>query len=197
MTQTAGRSLPPQAARCLPLAGYLFAHGFGHYQMATRPADAAPEGLSTADLAGLAAILFIGPLKLRRIARVAGVGRAAGLATALLSEALLVWLFAVHIRRQHYALLYINVSIMLCIHLPRALLVGSTTEADVSARVDRPLFFPKLLSSLAVAVLIVAEPFYCDEFVAAWGGHLLFDVALLCNALLDVVGPPPPPRAST
>lgn len=43
------------------------------------------------------------------------------------------------------------------------------------------------VQNMMVAVLVLLEPFGCDAFIRDLGGHLLFDLALLLNAVADAI----------
>ena len=43
------------------------------------------------------------------------------------------------------------------------------------------------VQNMMVAALVLLEPFGCDAFIRDLGGHLLFDLALLLNAVADAI----------
>ena len=98
--------------------------------------------------------------------------------------AVYIAIYALYVRKPRYALLYINVTILLSLAVPRVLAVGHRSDKDVSMRVDVPFFYLNTAADLQVAAVVVAEPFYCDAFVAGIGGHLLFDASLMPQAVV-------------
>lgn len=179
----------------MPLAAYLISHGYGHYQVATTGnlRELMTE-LPPKDLATLAIILCIGPIDgmktvLRGISnnnnnqnQNHGVYYYTGV---ILAVAALVALYKYGLgQRQNFVLLYINVSILFTSALPRILFVGVTTPDDIHHRVDQHYYFwANVLIRISVTALVFLEPFYCDAFLANMGGHLLFDVSLLADAI--------------
>ena len=129
------KSAPP--AKCLPLAAYCWAHGYGHYLFETgqAPPEIDPQGVLT-----LAAIIAIGPAKGMSTAVTAGVDKANAALGAVLAEAVLVLVFVLGLGKPYYALLYINITITLCIALPRVLFVRTFHEPDLALRSDLPWF---------------------------------------------------------
>ena len=85
-----------------------------------------------------------------------------------------------------YALLYINISIILSISLPKLLFVQCTSEQDVQLRSKEGGLW-QLLSRLSILIVIVCEPFFCDVFFARIGGHFLFDLSLAVDVVTAVL----------
>ena len=180
------------AAQLLPVASYLFSHGYGHYVAATELIEAGSmddnKMMDVKDLAILAAILSIGPFGGASCLVKAGTTSkgSANIAAGLVLS-ILVGIFAVFVRKPRFALLYINITILLCLALPRAFAIGYTSEKDISLRADTPLYNLHTATGLFVVTIIFVEPFYCDEFVAHIGGHLLFDVSLMVQSVVGVM----------
>ena len=47
-----------------------------------------------------------------------------------------------------------------------------------------------MATTLGVAATVVIEPLFCDSFLAAIGGHFLFDVVLFLNSFFDALNEP-------
>lgn len=168
-----------------PVVGYLFAHGYGHFEVATGLAidHDILDGKPT-EIIILAIILAIGPAEISRTCTAAGLSKPVATTCFVAAEALVVGIFAFAIKRSVFALLYINVSIMLCITVAKLALLGTREPSHVAARADEPLCLTKLLSLSAVVAIMCAEPTLCELGFAAVGGHVWFDVALLLDALV-------------
>ena len=138
------------------------------------------------ELCILSAILSIGPFGGVHYLTKAGKMKEGLVANAIAGAVLVVYIavYAIYVRKPRYALLYINVTILLSLATPRAMAVGYRSKKDVSMRVDVPYFFANTSADLLVAAVVFLEPFYCDAFVAGIGGHLLFDVSLMVQAVV-------------
>ncbi|KAL3771886.1 hypothetical protein ACHAWO_008672 [Cyclotella atomus] len=174
------------------VASYFFAHSYGHYDAAVSLAEegAASEVLDhvgVKEVVVLGAILSIGPMACAaELIEVGKVKKGVGYGWAVLGLAAGVAVYAVYIRRPCYALLYINVFIILANSLPRAVLIGYTTKRDVQIRAEK-FKWANVLSGLAVLAVVMCEPFFCDGFTKYIGGHALFDAALALNMLIEVL----------
>lgn len=174
------------------MASYFFAHSYGHYDAAVSLAEegAASEVLDhvgVKEVVVLGAILSIGPMACAaELIEVGKVKKGVGYGWAVLGLAAGVAVYAVYIRRPCYALLYINVFIILANSLPRAVLIGYTTKRDVQIRAEK-FKWANVLSGLAVLAVVMCEPFFCDGFTKYIGGHALFDAALALNMLIEVL----------
>ena len=135
MVMLALKWVPP--AKCLPLAAYCWAHGYGHYLFET---GQAPPEISIVGVLNLAAILAIGPAKGMGTAVAAGIDKVDAALGAVLMEVLLVLVFVLGLGKSHHALLYINITIMFCVALPRLLFVGTSEESEWALRSDLPYF---------------------------------------------------------
>jgi hypothetical protein len=152
-------TLSPQA--CLPLAGYLFAHSYGHYDIMMRDETAPDEMMWPSNIAAVSAILFIGPAKSALDSISVDVASpAVAWSCALAVEGCIVYVWVVHIRKVYYGLLYINITIILCIMLTRVCLVGYTAQSHISKRIDMRAFTLKH-STVSIAILSAKQPFYC------------------------------------
>jgi len=179
-------------AQLLPVASYLFAHGYGHYVAATELTEPGSMDDNTMmdgkDMALLAAILSIGPFGGASYLVEGGTtSKGSANVAAGLVLSVLVGVFAVFVRKPRFALLYINITILLCVSLPRAFAIGYTSDKDISLRADTPLYYLHTAAGLLVATVIFVEPFYCDEFVSKIGGHFLFDMSLMVQAIVGVM----------
>lgn len=177
----------------LGVAAYLFSHGYGHYHAGTElaePGSTREERMGTVDLLLLSAILSIGPMKgVTCLVEAGKIGRRTANAAAALGLAVLVGIYALFIRRPVYALLYINISIILSGVLPRTLVIGYTSERDIAIR-SKLFTWPRFLVDTFVIFVVILEPFYCDSFLSGIGGHLIFDISLLFQAVVYTVGNP-------
>ena len=172
------------------MAAYFFSHAYGHYYAAVSLAgEGSPqeERIGIADLVVLAAILSVGPLNAASdLIRAEKVSKSMGNICAFLGLALGVTVYAFFIKRPCYALLYINIFIILANSLPRSILVGYSSPGDVETRAST-FRWPKLLSGLGVLAVVVMEPFYCDSFVKFIGGHAVFDVVLALDFFVNII----------
>jgi hypothetical protein len=163
------------------MAAYFLSHSYGHYSAAVSLAEDGAmqeERIGTTDLVILAAILSIGPLNAASdLMKAEKMSKSLGNIGALLGLALGVSVYAFFIKRPRYALLYINVFIILANSLPRLILVGYTSSDDVEIRASK-YRWPKLISGFVVLAVVFSEPFFCDTIVKFIGGHAVFDVAL-------------------
>ena len=163
------------------MAAYFLSHSYGHYSAAVSLAEDGAmqeERKGTTDLVILAAILSIGPLNAASdLIEAEKMSKSLGNICALLGLALGVSVYAFFIKRPCYALLYINVFILLANSLPRSILVGYTSPDDMEIRASK-FRWPKLISGFVVLAVVFSEPFFCDSFVKFIGGHAVFDVAL-------------------
>ena len=178
-------------AQLLPIASYLFSHSYGHYVAATELIEPGSMDdskiMDVKDLAILAAILSIGPFGGAKYLVKAGTmsKRSANVAAAFVLM-ILLGIYATYVRKPRFALLYINITILLCLALPRAFAIGYTSEKDMAIRADAPFYYLNTAADLFVATVVFAEPFYCDEFVSKLGGHLLFDASLMVQSVVKV-----------
>jgi hypothetical protein len=174
------------------VAAYFFAHSYGHYDASVSLMEegAAALQIDIMDVQSvlvLGAILSIGPMtSAAELIRVGKVRKNVGYGWAVLGLAAGVAVYAVYIRRPCYALLYINVFIILAMSLPRAVLVGCTTEEDVRIRAEK-FKWANVLAGLIVLAVVLCEPFFCDEFTKYIGGHAAFDVVLAVDMLIGVL----------
>ena len=181
-------------SQLIPVAAYLFSHSYGHFVAGTelnQPArmDDGDTDMAWNELFILAAILSIGPFGGVNYLTKAGKMKEGLVANAIAGAVLVVYIavYAMYVRKPRYALLYINVTILLSLAIPRVMAVGCRSEKDVSMRVDVPYLYANTAADLLVAVVVFAEPFYCDAFVAGIGGHLLFDASLLLQAVVKAI----------
>jgi hypothetical protein len=119
-----------------------------------------------------------------------GLSKGTAFALAAVAEVLLVAIFGLFIQKNYFVLLYLNITITLCVALPRLLLIGTEKDEHVRLRADMPFFFPKMICYACLATTILFEPFYCDSGYGQLGGHLIFDVVLFGNSVLDVINAP-------
>ena len=183
-----GGDLP--TAQLMPVAAYLFSHSYGHYHASAELSQ--PDSMDDDkdmlwnELFILAAILSIGPFGGVDYLVEAEMMREGSVANAIAGGvlAVLIAIYAIYVRKPRYALLYINVTILLSQALPRVLAVGYRSNKDISMRADAPFFYWNMAADFLVAAVVFAEPFYCDAFVSGIGGHLLFDASLLLNAIV-------------
>lgn len=176
-------------ASAFGMASYLFSHGYGHYSV-TLKGPLIYEDVPLKDVMVLAVILSIGPLHGATVLHKAGRFPNSKWAIhlgATLAVVALVLVFKMFIRQANFVLLYINISIILTMHMPLMIFVGYTTEADVAHRVDtHPWYFAKCFTRLFILCMVMIEPFFCDAFTARIGGHFLFDVSLFLDAAVDL-----------
>jgi hypothetical protein len=173
---------------------YFFAHSYGHYifsikgdeqHQSTSDEDAAERIRSTIILAF---ILSIGPLEAASVLIKSNklTPKHAYVMAALLL-AILVGIYNEFISNTpSYALLYINISIILSISLPKLLFVGYVSPGDVAVR-STDAAVPKVVSGLCVLAVIICEPFFCDVFFSEIGGHFLFDLSLAFDVVIAVM----------
>ena len=194
VTNKAAKKKEKKKSLILPgSAIYFLAHSYGHYafssvdneQQFTSDSESITEKIQSAII--LSSILSIGPLeaastliKSKKLSpRLAYI-----MAGSML--AILVGIYHFVLFKPAYALLYINISIILSISLPKLVFVGYTSEQDVKLRSnDFGLF--RMLSGMFVMVVIICEPFFCDVFFARIGGHFLFDLSLALDVVTAVV----------
>ena len=179
---------------------YFLAHSYGHYTFSSVYSGngneqqfpiSETETISTntiKDTIILAFILSIGPLEAASTlikSNKLSPPNAYIMAAAMLST--LVGIYHTFLQSNpSYALLYINISIILSMSLPKLLFVGCTSQQDVILR-SNEVILPKLMSGLFVMAVIVCEPFFCDVFFARIGGHFLFDFSLALDVVMAVV----------
>lgn len=172
------------------MAAYFLSHSYGHYSASVSLAEDGAlqeERTGTTDLIVLAAILSIGPLNAASdLIKAEKMSKSLGNICALLGLALGVSVYAFLIKRPCYALLYINVFIIMANSLPRLILVGFTSPADVEIRASK-FRWPNLVSGFVVLAVVFSEPFFCDSFVKFIGGHAVFDVALSLDFFVHLV----------
>lgn len=180
----------------LPLASYLLAHGYGHYETSQIESLKELKQLDTRQLLTLAAILSIGPLGGMSVVqqrffpdKAAAHHRLFFYGSVIVADLALVAVYVYGLGQRHnFALLYINLTILFTGALPRAMLVGYTSTADVAKRVDpHPYFWSTMAGRAMINILVVVEPFYCDAFLAHLGGHFLFDVSLAWDAVIKAI----------
>ena len=174
----------------------MFAHGFAHMTVAQEWPMATSLQMDTVTTATFSILLAIGPVSLAHGLVRCGVAKSRAAVAFLFTESLLVAIFFKFFKRVNYSLLYLNVTISLCVHAPRLLLVGASAPDHVAMRVgDERFFLAKSVSGGSVTGLLVAEPFLCEMGFSSAGGHLLFDVALFSCSLVDILSTPPRTRA--
>lgn len=172
---------------------YFLAHSYGHYtfstvvnkQQFTSDSESTAEKIQSAII--LTFILSIGPLRAASFlieAKKLSPLHAYIMAGSILT--ILVGLYHLILYHPSYALLYINISIILSISLPKLLFVQCTSEQDVKLRSKEGVLI-RLLSRLIVLIVIVCEPFFCDVFFARIGGHFLFDLSLAVDVATAVL----------
>ena len=120
-----------------------------------------------------------------------GPNKGTALVMAVAAEVALVAIFGLFIGKNYFALLYLNISITLCIALPRLILVGTEKNDHIALRADLRFFFPKMLGYACLAAIMLLEPFSCDSGFKQLGGHFLFDAVLFGNSVLDVLNAQP------
>jgi len=175
---------------------YFLAHSYGHYtfstvvvnneqQQFTSDSESITEKIQSAII--LSFILSIGPLEAASTlikSNKLSPRYAYIMAGSML--AIQVGIYHLVLFNPSYALLYINISIILSISLPKLLFVGYTSEQDVKLRSTESSLW-RTLSGLLVLVVLISEPFFCDVFFAKIGGHFLFDLTLALDVLTAVV----------
>eukprot|EP00657_Telonema_sp_P-1_P011813 TRINITY_DN740_c0_g1_i1.p1 TRINITY_DN740_c0_g1~~TRINITY_DN740_c0_g1_i1.p1 ORF type:complete len:174 (+),score=10.53 TRINITY_DN740_c0_g1_i1:477-998(+) len=167
----------------LPVAIYTMIHGYAHYVSAQENLLREPQG---SEVLTLALLLSIGPISLTVAANQRGINPPLATGVGLASWVCTLVVFFRYIRKAVCALLYINITIMLCALLPR-LLVGYTHREHVAQRTRVRWFYSRIVTISAVSLVVVAEPWLCDSFFHKLGGHLVFDVVLFAMLLLDAV----------
>ena len=167
---------------------YLVSHSYGHYVAGTEllePGSTMEERMPAKDFVFLSAILSICPFTGASCLKDAGkTAKRTGDIAAATGLGVLVGIYAFLIRRPCYALLYINIAIMLPQTLVRMIGIGYTKEGDVEFR-SKPFTWLKFYADLLVLCVLVAEPVYCDSFMSDIGGHFLFDISLLLQLLAN------------
>lgn len=175
---------------------YFLSHSYGHYlQSVTYDNNNDDEQQQQSNVSEriqkaitLAFILSIGPLdaasvliKSKKLAP-----KNAYLMAAIMLM-VLVGIYEAFLYNPSYALLYINISIILSVTLPKLLFVGYTTQEDVTLRASDVVVVSKIVTGMIVMVVIVCEPFLCDAFFAKVGGHFLFDLSLALDVVASVM----------
>lgn len=193
-TSSQGKSVEVSTkTMALPTAAYLFSHGYGHFQVATRdPETFTPGATPNSDLLLLAAIIYIGPISAgKALTSVGGFEANTTLikVVSVLAVVALVAGYKIFLDNPNYALLYINVSIMLTALIPRVMFIGYTQPNHVTHRVDEfgPYFWLRMATRLYVFAILMLEPFTCGTLVQGVGGHFLFDLSLVLDAVVDLV----------
>lgn len=120
-----------------------------------------------------------------------GPSKGTALVMAAAAEVALVAIFGLFIAKSYFALLYLNISITLCIALPRLILVGTEKKDHITLRADLRFYYPKMVGYTCLAAIILLEPFSCDSGLKQLGGHFLFDIVLFGNSVLDVLNAQP------
>lgn len=172
----------------LGMAAYFFAHSYGHYDAAVALTgdQMKIERMGIKDMIVLAAILSIGPFgATSSLIKSGKVDKNVANTCALLVLGIGVAVFAAFLRRPCYALLYINVFIILTESLTRAMAIGYTSERDVKIRASKFRWL-STACGLAVLAVVFCEPFYCDSAVKYIGGHAVFDFVLAMNMFVEV-----------
>ena len=172
----------------LGVAAYFFAHSYGHYDAGVTLTGEQMniERMGIKDMIVMAAILSIGPFgAASNLIKSGKVHKTVANTCALLGLCLGVAVFATFLRRPCYALLYINVFIILTESLTRAIAIGYTSEQDVKIRASK-FHSLSMASGSAVLAIVFCEPFYCDSAVKYIGGHAVFDFALAVNMFVEV-----------
>ena len=172
------------------IAAYVLSHSYGHYVAGTELKDSieVDRGLPTGDFITLAMILSIGPMRGAEVlVEAKKVSRRVGNILAGLVLCILVAIYGFYIRYPKFALLYINITILMTSAVPAALTIGFQSDKDIAIRTSNFTWF-KFLSSLFVSLVVFCEPFYCDSIVAGIGGHLIFDMSLVVYAIAEVCG---------
>jgi hypothetical protein len=166
------------------------AHGFAHYSVGTMKEGSLKDTeISWLDMTILAAITYVGPLQGAKSLLRVGFDKHSEVvyAAALAQEVVLLWCFKYLLGCKDYALPYINITIILTMRLPQVLMVGWKEHAHIASRVDdHPLFHAQAAARFWISSMIVLEAFFCDT-IRNMGGHLLFDMALFCGGLVDVI----------
>eukprot|EP00574_Skeletonema_japonicum_P013134 CAMPEP_0201718838 /NCGR_PEP_ID=MMETSP0593-20130828/4275_1 /ASSEMBLY_ACC=CAM_ASM_000672 /TAXON_ID=267983 /ORGANISM="Skeletonema japonicum, Strain CCMP2506" /LENGTH=328 /DNA_ID=CAMNT_0048209225 /DNA_START=14 /DNA_END=1000 /DNA_ORIENTATION=- len=169
---------------------YFLAHAYGHYKFST-VVNTSDWEESTAEkiqsAITLSFILSIGPLNAASVlikAKKLSPPHAYIMAGSIVT--ILVGVYYFILNHPSYALLYINISIILSISLPKLLFVKYTSEEDVQLRSKEGVLI-RLVSQLIVLTVIVCEPFFCDVFFAGIGGHFLFDLSLAVDVVTAVL----------
>ena len=172
-------------ARAMGAAAYFFAHGFGHYSLAVEE-NMEERDINLQDTLVLAAILSIGPLSITsQLVDAKKMNRQTANVMATLMLCILVGVYTIYIRRPSYALLYINISIMISQSFPKTIMIGFKSKDDIEYRSSR-LYWLKMSAEVLVLAVILCEPFFCDQFVAKIGGHFVFDLSLALDVLVDL-----------
>lgn len=170
--------------RYFGLAMYLFSHGYGHYVAGTDIVE--QEGMSIQELLILSAILSIGPMGGAFCLTEAGkISKRTGNVAAAIGLVVLVGTYTLFIQKPKYALLYINISITGSTALPSMLAIGYTSESDIVVR-SKFFTWPKFFANVFVTYVIISEPLFCDSFLSGIGGHLIFDISLLVQAVATI-----------
>lgn len=181
---------PTNPSILLGIASYLFSHSYGHYVAGTEmvePGSMKDDRMPVADLVILTVILSIGPSGgTNALVKAGKISKTTGTTTAGLLLVVLVAIYAIYIRRPRYALLYINITILLTSILPMAFAIGFKSETDIALRSSDFSWF-KIGANLMVAGIVFCEPFFCDSIVAKLGGHLIFDISLALQATVGVL----------
>jgi hypothetical protein len=166
---------------------YPLAHGAAHFAMFMNWIKTTGEISKPIEVIALAAILSMGPigaytnmnLKQKPESEKLRLGIFVGI------WALMVLIFVKVIKKAVFALLYINVSINLCLMGSRLVLFGYKDKVDIDQRMKifGPLFFPMLAAISLVIVVMWIEPTMCSAWFSKAGGHVWFDVALILMGL--------------
>merc|ERR1712039_174871 len=101
-----------------------------------------------------------------------GVGRC----LCVLVHLFAAWLFLARVPTQ-FAFGFVQLYLNAWYCAPRVLLLGSTTEEEVSRRVDDGWGVVSF-GFLALMPVVFAEMLACDAFVMTYSGHFLYDGAI-------------------
>jgi hypothetical protein len=172
------------------MSAYFLSHAYGHYDVGVSVVDEGflhEENIEVKNMIVLAAILSIGPLTAASdLVKAQKMSKATGNICAFLGLTMGVFVYGVFIKRPCYALLYINIFIILANSLPKSFLIGYTSQQDVEIRASK-FRLSKAVSGLVVLAVVFSEPFFCDSFVKHIGGHALFDLVLAMDTFAHFV----------
>jgi len=176
------------------ITAYFFSHSYGHYVAGTELIEPGSttnkESMELKDVIVLAAILSIGPMHCASyLIKAKKISKTVGNTFGILTLIFITCIYAFYIRRPCYALLYINISIILTSALPKVFMVGFQSENDVHIRLS-DFTWLKYFTSLFVTMVVFCEPFHCDSFISKWGGHFIFDLSLALDAFTTLIAMP-------
>ena len=172
--------------------GYMFGHGQGHWEAHINPIAENPEISKPIEILLLS--IIIGFAGCQFIFDVLSQNKGWGKKTSALFAGTLLasmcYIYAVYIQYKVFALTFINMSILLMLHIGRALFLGYESDEDIKFRSkkmglkNRSAFIINYTTEFLIMAITWLEPLTCSAFFSHIGGHFWFDVALFFQVYL-------------